>query len=147
MSSGPESLKGPIETLAIEPFEPFINGALQSLQHKKKVYRVGDGQTRFTLLGERPRSAEEKYQPTLEETIRDLGQAINNLTVDLSVAMSPVVQAAMHHWASNPETQQAVSEMIDLLETQPVDPKAEARRRSKEDLDRKRRELRQKRGR
>jgi len=99
-----------------------------------KVYRLGDGETRFTQPDERPLTGEEKYQKPLDEALADFNMALNNLAVAFVEITSPAIEA-LAKLAETPEVKAYIAR------TQGVDDKSEARQRSKDDVRRKRKDV------
>lgn len=120
--------------------------SLQSERHggaiilyQRKRFSVGDGSTRFTLPGERPLTAEEKYKPSLDELFRDLGNAMNNLAIDIVLAIEPFAKAIDDLYGT--------PEFRDYAESLHKDEKAAARARSRADVRDKRKSMMKRRGR
>jgi hypothetical protein len=112
----------------------------KSIVLRKSSYEVGDGKTRIAEDWERPLTSEEKYKPSLEESVREAGYAINDLSIAFVMAFEPIHHAIME-FVNNPTVQKVMEELSNY------DPKEEARKRSKLDLAEKRRASRRKGGR
>ena len=112
---------------------------------ERRVFQIGDGDTRFTLPGERPLSSEEKYEKSVYEAMADF----RNAMTDLAITLADTVEGLFAAWSilNGREVAEVPKAKVNIPAVKKVEPKAVARERSRDDLKRKRKELIKQRGR